>query len=403
MNPQARPQPAEDAPVWADRVLGRYDGELPGPALITIGGIHGNEPAGIVAARRVLADLERLRPPMRGRYQAVAGNLAALERGERYVERDLNRIWSEDELRELRASDPADDSFERRELRGLLGAIEEAARGDFERVMLLDLHSTSGAGPPWTVIGDTLQNREIAFAFGVPVILGLEENVEGTLLGYAGERGHVAIGLEGGSHDDPRTALCHEAAIWVALIAAGMMDEEHVPDLARHRQVLAEATAGLPPVVEVRFRYGIAVGEHFRMEAGFSNFTPVRRSQLLAWSSPDGSETEEPVHSPNDGILLLPRYQGQGFDGFFLGKRVRPFWLRLSAKLRRLGAERFLAWLPGVHSLRKDGRSLAVDRRVARFLALEIFHLFGYRRRRAVGTQIVFSRRIEGEHERRSA
>ena len=30
--------------------------------------------------------------------------------------------------------------------------------------MLLDLHSTSGGGPPFIVMGDTLQNRELAFA-----------------------------------------------------------------------------------------------------------------------------------------------------------------------------------------------------------------------------------------------
>ncbi len=398
-----RPQPQEDPPVWADRVLGRYEGQRPGPVLISIGGIHGNEPAGIFAARRVLADLERHRPPMRGRFHAVAGNLAALERGERYVERDLNRIWNEDELRELRASDPADDSFERREVRGLLGAIEEAARGEFERVMLLDLHSTSGDGPPWVVIGDTLQNRDIAFSFDIPVILGLEENVEGTLLGYAGERGHVSIGLEGGRHDDPRTARCHEAAIWLTLVAAGMLEEAHVPGLEEHRRVLREATRGMPGVVEMRYRYGIEPNEQFRMEPGFRNFDPVERGQLMAWSAPREGRPEEPVYAPQTGILLLPRYQGQGADGFFVARRVRPVWLELSARLRRLGAERFLSWLPGVRALRKDGRALAVDRRVARFLAVQIFHLFGYRRRRSVGSQIVFSRRVEGEHERRSA
>ena len=43
----------------------------------------------------------------------------------------------------------------------------------------------------------------------------------------------------------------------------------------------------------------------------------------------------------------MPRYQSTGRDGFFLGKRVRPFWLKLSKGLRRLRLERFLAALPG--------------------------------------------------------
>ena len=35
-------------------------------------------------------------------------------------------------------------------------------------------------------------------------------------------------------------------------------------------------------------------------------------------------------------------------DGFFLAREVRPFWLRVSAVLRRARAERFFSLLPGV-------------------------------------------------------
>jgi len=396
-SPEFRPHARRT--VWADRVIGRYEGDERGPALISIAGVHGNEPAGIPACRRVLARLEELRPRMRGRYEALAGNLAALERGERYIERDLNRIWTEAELQEMRASDPADDSFERREVRGLLGAVESAARGDFERLVLLDLHSTSGEGPPWAVIGDTLQNREIAFTYGIPVILGLEENVEGTLLGYAGERGHVSIGFEGGSHDDPLTERHHEAAIWMTLVAAGLLRAEDVPGYEMHRQLLAAAGRNLPAVVEVVHRHGIEPDEEFRMEPGFENFAPVHKGELLAWTAADADSEELAVPAPEDGLLLLPRYQGQGTDGFFVGHSVRPFWLTISEHVRRWHLERALAWLPGVEALRGDGRILEVDRRIARFLATDIFHLLGYRKCRKVGNYLIFSRRIEGARE----
>jgi succinylglutamate desuccinylase len=59
------------------RVLALLRGEQPGPTLLCIGGLHGNEPAGIYAIRRVLqapavADAGKGAPP------AIAGALGAL-------------------------------------------------------------------------------------------------------------------------------------------------------------------------------------------------------------------------------------------------------------------------------------------------------------------------------------
>jgi succinylglutamate desuccinylase len=55
--------------------------------------MHGNEPAGVRALERVAARLAEGRGPLRGRLAALVGNLAALERAERFVDRDLNRGW----------------------------------------------------------------------------------------------------------------------------------------------------------------------------------------------------------------------------------------------------------------------------------------------------------------------
>ena len=44
------------------RILGTYDSGRPGPTLLVMGGIHGNEPGGVIALRKVLATLhEKLR------------------------------------------------------------------------------------------------------------------------------------------------------------------------------------------------------------------------------------------------------------------------------------------------------------------------------------------------------
>jgi succinylglutamate desuccinylase len=55
------------------------------------------------------------------------------------------------------------------------------------------------------------------------------------------------------------------------------------------------------------------------MLPGFRNFDPVREGQLLARSGP---QLAREVRAPWSGTLIMPRYQGQGLDGFFLGRAV---------------------------------------------------------------------------------
>ncbi|HEU4731776.1 MAG TPA: hypothetical protein VFT22_27960 [Kofleriaceae bacterium] len=45
-----------------DRLIGEASGDVVGPTLIVIGGMHGNEPAGIAAARAAIAALDPARP-----------------------------------------------------------------------------------------------------------------------------------------------------------------------------------------------------------------------------------------------------------------------------------------------------------------------------------------------------
>jgi succinylglutamate desuccinylase len=379
-----------------ERVIGEWSSTEPGPLFIAVGGVHGNECSGVFAARRVLAVLREQRTRLRGRFVALAGNLRALEGQVRYLDHDLNRIWTEGEVEGVRAFEPDELSGERREQRELLDVIErELARNAGSRpATFLDLHTTSADGPPFSIIGDTLQNRRIAFALGVPVILGLEETVEGTMLGWLAERGHIAIGIEGGQHELASTIDNHESAIWIALVASGLLDAADVPAVERHRVRLVLAANGIPAVVEIRHRHGLLPDEHFEMEQGLANFDPVAEGQLLAHSS--SATGDEEVRSPEGGVLLLPRYQGQGDDGFFLGRAVHGGWLRLSVWVRRLRLDRLLALLPGIS--RPTGRrgDLIVNRRVARWFSTEIFHLMGYRRRRSEGGWLIFTKRLEG-------
>jgi len=381
-----------------EREQGSYTTGEPGTLFVITAGMHGNEPSGILAARRVLRQLESQSLPMRGRIVVLAGNLSSLTLGVRYVQQDLNRMWSEEAVAEVLSRAPEELRYEDRDQRELIGIIESLLIGEraekWEHVVFLDLHSTSGAGPPFTIVGDTIQNRRVAFEFGIPAILGLEENVHGTLLGFLGTRGYAAVGIEGGQHDEASTIDNHEAAIWLTLVSMDMLWPREIPELERHRVCLAAAASGTPPVVELRYRHGLEEDEEFEMVPGLTNFLPVQAGRLLARSQRRGEAPAE-VTCPEDGILLLPRYQGQGLDGFFIGRTVDPRWLALSAWLRKLKLDSMLTRLPGVS--RPDGApgQLRVNQRIARWLTLQLFHLMGYRRRRSEGRYMIFEKRVE--------
>lgn len=385
VSPSADAPPAA-APAPNERVLGRHSDGLPGSTLVVIGGLHGNEPSGVAALRRVLAWLQRRRPPFRGCLLALAGNLQALAAGVRFLDEDLNRVFLPERVAAVRTG-LGPTSREAAQQRELLEALHAAL--DSQAGIFVDLHTSSARGRPFVCIGDTLRNRGFALRFPVPVILGLEEQIDGALLEYVNNLGHVTIGFEAGQHDHPESVAYHEAFVMLALVAAGCVEAGDVPRLEEHRKLLCRAVRGMPPVLEVRYRRPVAPGDGFLMQPGYSNFSPVEAGELLA------RDTEGPVHAPHRGRVLLPLYQGLGSDGFFIVREVRPLWLRVSAILRRLRADRVVHWLPGVRRDPDRPRTLRVDPRVARWLTVEVFHLLGFRKRRGAGRELTFSRRLE--------
>ncbi|MCY2961002.1 MAG: succinylglutamate desuccinylase/aspartoacylase family protein [Planctomycetota bacterium] len=311
-----------------ERVLGTVStGERGGPLVLVTVGIHGNEPAGLHAMRRVLRDLGRHDVALRGRLAAFVGNRAGLARNVRYVDEDMNRLWTHGRIAEMRRADPVRDSVERGEQRELIDLLEAELGAADGGVTHLDLHSTSGDGPPFTIVSGPAASRVAAERFGVPTLLGLDPLIAGTLIEYVGSLGHPAVVLEGGQNEAPATIDHHESAVWVTLCGSGVVAENAVPGgLARHRDRLAAAAGGLPGTIEVSYVHRLAPGEDFAMLPGFRNFHAVARGDLLAHSdlgNPGGGRTRE-VRAPASGILLMPRYQGQGLDGFFLGRAAGP-------------------------------------------------------------------------------
>lgn len=386
---RATPESASRRPSGEERLLGRYGGRPGGPLLLCVGGLHGNEPAGVDALRRVLERLDRVRPAFTGELVALVGNRAALARDERFLDRDLNRMWTLERVAAL-PDGSAEDGVEGREMASLFGAFEELLAAPAGReAYCLDLHTTSSDSVPFLTFSDSLRNRRFARQLPVPLVLGVEEELEGTLLDFVDHLGHAALCVEGGSHRDPASVDHLERAVWLALVGLGMVELSAVPDPEALGEQLDAASGGVPSLFEVRYRHALREGDGFRMEPGYRNFQPVAEGEIVA------HDRQGPVRAPESGRIFLPLYQAKGEEGFFLVRRVAPFWLGVSALLRRIGADRLAPWLPGVEPHPEREGTLVVHPRLSGSLTVKLFHLLGYRRERPEEGRLVLTRRKE--------
>ncbi len=377
------------------REIGRIVGDAPGPTLIAIAGIHGNEPAGVGAARRVLATLTRRQGRVMGELVALAGNLGAMHLGVRYRERDMNRVWTKGRIADLearaKAGGPLDvEDEEQLELLGAIRAAIARARGP---VYLIDLHTTSAHGLPFVLFGDTLRQRRFTSAFPLPLMIGLEEQLDGVLSAYWTTQGVITCGVEGGQHDDPGSIDNLEAVLLLGAESAGVFGPGLLTETATAYALLERRRGDLPRVMEVVSRRAITPADEFVMEPGFLNLARARAGQLLA------HDRNGPIRAPKDGFVILPLYQGQGADGFFWGRELSPTRMRVSEVLRHMKLDRFLHLLPGIARDPAQPERLVVEERATQVYRLDMFHMLGYRRVRKESSRLTVERQSEAAAE----
>lgn len=137
-----------------------FDSGKPGPHVMITSLTHGNEVSGAIAVAGLLDHDLR---PRRGKLTLGFANHEAYHRfdparpdASRFVDQDLNRVWSDELL-----DDPARDSCEirrARELRPIVSSVD----------LLLDLHSMHEYGPPMIVCTGKDKHMRFARRLGAP-------------------------------------------------------------------------------------------------------------------------------------------------------------------------------------------------------------------------------------------
>jgi predicted deacylase len=346
------------------------------PVVVLFVGLHGNETAGITAVENVMGSLSKEKSALQGSLYAITGNMEALARGLRYVDTDLNRLWEKfntDQDFSLSVHENDSAPVEYRESLRIKSAIEEILEKhnhDQQRIIFADMHTTSSESCAFILLNDTLANRALARKFPVPQILGIEENIHGTLLSYINNLGYRSIGFEAGAHTSEKSVIRSEAFIMLLLHNSGVVQLGEAERFKLEEEV--RAYSDVPDTYfEIRYHHLIDDAETFSMLPGFRNFDPVEKDMPLAY------DNGILIKAAESGRIFMPLYQKRGNDGFLIVEEVPPFWLTLSAWLRQSFIHSLLKFLPGVKKM--DHQAFEVNREVAIYFVREIFHLLGYR------------------------
>ena len=353
--------------------------------LIFIGGIHGNEPAGILGLHRVIETIRNHDLTLQGNFYALAGNLNAIQKNIRYESTDLNRLWTHENIQKI-TTQATFNSQEEKELAELYQCINNILNTHSGSFIFIDLHTTSADTIPFVTISDSLKNREFVSNFQLPIILGIEEYLEGPLLTYINEFGHVALGFEAGQHEEMQAVENCETFIWQTLVAGKVLSKKTIEQLDVRLETFQTLDSN-SNFYQISHRYQLEKEEDFIMKPGFVNFDTIQKSEVLATSN------SEAVKASVGGKIFMPLYQKQGDDGFFIITKISMFWLKLSSSIRRLRLHHVLRMLPGVRQDKLNSNALFVNPKIATFLTTKIFHLFGYRKKVLKANQWYFIKR----------
>ena len=300
--------------IKVDRIIGEYTQGLEGPVLVVTAGVHGNEPSGIFGLKRVFKRLEKDQPKINGALIGVTGNMAALDRRVRYIDYDLNRICKFETIEELRQSEIYNSS-EGKELEEIMQYFDKIKNTYSERYFI-DCHTTSSESQPYISAHDFPHSVEFASKFPVYTVTGLGKSIPGTMDDYLNLHGFTGFTFESGQHDDLASIENHEAVIWLTLANTGMLERDDIGCYPQCDAILKKTVVEGKKIFQTIYRYPIGDGEDFKMKPGYVNFQKIEKGEVLAQNE------ERAVCSDWNARILMPLYQKQGSDGFFVVEEV---------------------------------------------------------------------------------
>ncbi|HTQ72248.1 MAG TPA: succinylglutamate desuccinylase/aspartoacylase family protein [Acidocella sp.] len=256
---------------------------LPGPHVVLVSLIHGNEFAGAIVLAELLAGGFK---PLRGKLTLGFANLAAFAQfdpknpiASRFVEEDMNRVWDDFALFGVRRS------AELERARAIKPIIDSAD-------MLLDLHTMLWPSDPVLLCGAGPRGRALGMAVGTPALVVADTGHAGgkRLIDYGrftedSPQGAACLLVEAGPHWRQDAVDQSRATVRALLRQAGMLNAPAPRTASRFAEVVALITARTNRFVFVRdFRGGEVI---------------AKAGTLIAH---DG---DEEIRTPEDNLIMI--------------------------------------------------------------------------------------------------
>lgn len=307
-----------------NRIINSYTEGKNGPLLIVFGAMHGNEAAGVKAIEQVfeLINKEPDKNPnfcFYGKLVGMIGNLKAYQKSVRFINKDINRHFSENHVDWI-FSVPEDKlDAEDKEIKEILNTIhQEIEAYQPTKLYILDLHTTSAQGGIFTIPSYDFESVQIALDIHVPVVEGMLDGIKGTTLHFFNSQNMgvetTGVTFEAGQHDDPESIKNAVAALINCLRAVGCVERRNIEE--KHNNRLYLMSKDLPSRTRLIHRQAVKADENFKMQPGFKNFQLIKKDTLLA------TNKYGEIRCKEEARVLMPLYQPQGEDGFFLVKDV---------------------------------------------------------------------------------
>ncbi len=299
-----------------ERIIGEICGDESGPLIILLGSLHGNETAGIKAIEQVFRRIETEKIHIKGRIVGIRGNIQAYRVRKRFIDYDLNRAWTEEQINRLKDNGKSLYFTEDREMLDLIHFFETMFNHNQEEKICVDLHTTSSENGNFIVVPEYNSDHPVIRALKLPLILDLEKHIKGTLLSYLGQKNILSFAFEGGMIGSEIAVKLHVAGIWEILITAGSIHVQQLNGLMQIGALLQTFAAELPYKLRVKYHYWITQEDEFRMKPGFINFQKVKQGDIIA------EDRNGAIVAPMDGLIFMPLYQRSGNDGFFIVEAI---------------------------------------------------------------------------------
>ena len=291
-----------------DRVIGNYHSNNEN-IIIFIASIHGNETSGSIALKKFFQEVRDSNIKMEGTVIGLIGNMSAAKNNMRYIDCDMNRMWTNNIIN----SKINNHTNEKKELLMLKELIDKIiALKKKKNITIIDLHNTSSPNGVFTIVNN-LREKNLANSLKIPTINNLFSKVKGSLAAYYSDKGIASIVFEGGAIGDPASINNHEAGIWKILEKRNFITKDLIPKQAlRNKKEMRDFSAKITGFYEVKYIYKIKGKEDFMMNPNMQNFEKLKKGQSIARNQ-DG-----PITAPMNGHLLMPLYQKQGEEGFYI-------------------------------------------------------------------------------------